>query len=84
MISSIITQIFNKAEFHLRVLSVPTVSASFPDGWTDSDVTAPLQKEKELGKLLYKQDNNHMNVTLCSCSTFVCVCVFLLVCWDGF
>lgn len=29
-------------EIHLRVLSVPTVSASFPDGWTDSDVTGPL------------------------------------------
>ena len=41
-----------KCEFHLRLLSLPTVRASFPDGWTDSDVTDPLRNTRGLSGLL--------------------------------
>lgn len=35
------------SEFHLRVWSAPTVSASLPEGWTDSDITEPLRKRED-------------------------------------
>lgn len=44
--------LYSWTEFYLRVLSVPTERASFPDGWTDSDVTWPLSKTRGLNKLL--------------------------------
>lgn len=49
-------------EFHLRVWSAPAVSASLPEGWTDSDTTEPLRNQRvQMGSCFLTQKGKRRN-----------------------